>query len=165
MSQEWKEFLIFIFFFVVAETKRNHICHNLGTGSKRGQLVTDLVSNGLVCDAWWTSPPATGLSVERREDKEKQGEECESLQEQTQDRSAVCRKPAGRRHCPGPRLSPRPCLTVRGLPRVSKSILCIRVWTFSSEWKHFHSVWTHQRAFCLSTFHWVTELCQHVFWK
>lgn len=80
----------------MAETKQNHICHNLETGSKRGQLVTDLVSNGLVCDAWWTSPPATGLSVERREDKEKQREECESLKEQTQDGSTVCRKPAGR---------------------------------------------------------------------
>lgn len=34
--------LFLSFLFVVAETKQNHIRrHNLGTGSRRGQLVTD----------------------------------------------------------------------------------------------------------------------------
>lgn len=38
------------YIFVVGENKHNYICHNLGTGSKGGLLVTDLVSNGMVSE-------------------------------------------------------------------------------------------------------------------
>lgn len=60
------------YIFAVGENKRNSICHKLGTGSRGGPRVTNLVSNGMLRDAWRTCPPATGLCVERREDKEKQ---------------------------------------------------------------------------------------------
>lgn len=111
----------------------DYICHNLGTGSKGGLLATDLVSNGMVSIAWWTNPLATGLSVERRQDKEKQSQVCESVEEQTQDRSPADKK----RDCPGPLLALWPCLTVRGLLRVSTRTfnvcvcVCAHLCTFS----------------------------------
>lgn len=89
---------------------------------------------GWCVTAWWTSPPATAPSVERRKDKEKQREECESLKEQNTRRINGVQKASWQEKTVLVLLSPRPCPTARGLLRVSKRILYIRVCTFSSGW-------------------------------
>lgn len=137
--------------FVVGENMHDYICHNLGTGSKGGLLATDLVSNGMVSIAWWTNPLATGLSVERRQDKEKQSQVCESVEEQTQDRSPADKK----RHCPGPLLALWPCLTVRGLLRVSTRTFNVCVCVCVRTCVHFLKGRIHALALLSEAYLWV----------
>lgn len=61
-------------------------------------------------------------------------EECESLKEQNTRRINGVQKASWQEKTVLVLLSPRPCPTARGLLRVSKRILYIRVCTFSSGW-------------------------------
>lgn len=79
---------LFLSLFCSCRNQAELYLSHLGNRIQKMQLVTDLVSNELEWDAWWTSMPTTGLSLERREDKEKQIEECQTLKK-TDPRSAA----------------------------------------------------------------------------
>lgn len=76
--------------------------------------------------------PTTGSSVERREDKEKQIEECQTLKEQTEDGSTVCSKQLAGADAVPVFLSPRAMSDCEGPPTGElKRIPHIHLCTFS----------------------------------